>query len=850
MTRKNILAAALMLTATTAYSAPLSPAGAIARIPQGLFRLRSSVKTPTLSLIHEIKDSDGIDALFVFDNTDSDGFVILSADDMAAPVLGYCDSGEFDPNGIPPQLSLWLDGYARQIEHARKNASSFREGAPTWSDDWTPVEPMISSKWNQDTPFNNLCPEVNGSKSYTGCVATAMSQVMNYWKYPESGQGTITYRPVMVGKELSLDLSELTFDWEGMLDEYTAGNYTDREAEAVATLMKAAGYSVLMEYSPETSGAMSLYIRKALVDNFKYDGNTEYVERAYYSSSDWTALIYGSLLEGCPVIYDGQGSVGGHSFICDGYDSDGFFHMNWGWGGKSDGYFRLEALNPEYIGIGGFNGGFNFTQDAIINIRKPTGNPVTVSSEPCLAQCGSLTAFIEKGRLKFGTKDYPPTGWLNNSPEKLNFSMGFIFTPLDAEGSESFVIESVNMLKKVLDPGQYIPYISNGKITYSPYLTISKLDIPDGKYNVTLAATNLNNEDTEWKPVRVPYGCHASVIIDKTGDDITVTDYSTASATVIEMMSGSDFYYECPASIRCKFTNETDMQTTQSIAPVLIDSSGKIIYTSGSIFFILNPGESIEYVWDSVMTDPIKTHPEDDMDYTLAIYDSVHDMILNPDSETTVTMHPYPGIPTVSAKISCPGATMQNIDGKKVYVMPPSGDIEVCCTLDIEEGVFTYPLDIRIAEYTGNDDNEANFSESQFVFLTEGQSGDFRFTAGSDLFIKDTVYQISMCYETKSGNSPLGENALMMVSDNNGIEELPSDGMVPGFMIQGGVLHLYGAEGIRDVNIYGADGTILHSMRCNGEQELSLDINRFGKRPLLLQYTSGDNSTHLVRIIP
>ena len=170
---------------------------------------------------------------------------------------------------------------------------------------------------------------------------------MNYWKYPERGKGTITYTASTIQKRLSMNFAAKAFDWANMLDRYEAGQYDDTQAGAVAYLMKACGYAVKMDYGTDSSGALAMNVANALTRYFDYDGNIDYQLRQYYSSTEWAEKMYANLRDVGPVIYGGGSMIGGgHSFICDGYSSDGYFHFNWGWTGMSNGYFKLEGLNP------------------------------------------------------------------------------------------------------------------------------------------------------------------------------------------------------------------------------------------------------------------------------------------------------------------------------------------------------------------------------------------------------------------------------------------------------------------------------------------------------------------------
>lgn len=357
--------------ASLASAAPVSPDVALRRAIEDSPRL-----FPGNSCLAQYKSSiagpDGKAALYVFTYSGNDGFLLLPADDAVRPIVGYSVSNKFDMNDIPVQLDAWIDNYSAQIV-ASRDMGPYRKAA-TRADEKPEIKPMLTTQWSQSLPYFNQCPMIKNWRAVTGCVATAMAQVMKYWNYPRFGQGSITYTSTNVAQPLSMDFSETEFDWANMLDVYKAGEYTPEEALAVSTLMKACGYSVQMEYGTSESSAMADDIGLALQKYFGYDSGVKCVYRdTYGSQASWNQLIYNNLTNVGPVLYTGQSKDGGHAFVCDGYDGNGYFHINWGWGGLSDGYFLLEELTPSEVGTGGHYGGYNMSQRAFVGIIPPVG---------------------------------------------------------------------------------------------------------------------------------------------------------------------------------------------------------------------------------------------------------------------------------------------------------------------------------------------------------------------------------------------------------------------------------------------------------------------------------------------
>ena len=333
-----------------------------------------------------------VNGLYVFNVAKDEGFVIVSNDDRTEPILGYSDNGHFDPDNMPENMKAWLKGYADQIawlnEHGDEADAVATLPTLTGTPVKQPIAPLITTLWNQDTPYNDLAPyygvsggnyvysvtEVNGYEHCaTGCVATAMAQVMNFNRWPEGNSSAI---PSYTWENANVSLAGLpatTFDWNNMIDDYDSG-YTTAEGTAVAKLMRYCGQSVSMNYGP-SSGANTAKVADALKDYFDYSSTTTYKDRSLYTYAGWIELLYNELAQGRPMVFSGQSTGGGHAFVCDGYQSEDYFHINWGWGGQSDGYFKLSVMNPKEQGIGGSSSddGFNFGQGAIVGIQKNGG---------------------------------------------------------------------------------------------------------------------------------------------------------------------------------------------------------------------------------------------------------------------------------------------------------------------------------------------------------------------------------------------------------------------------------------------------------------------------------------------
>lgn len=294
------------------------------------------------------------------------GYVIVSGDDEMTELVGYAENGFFDAENVPPQMQLWLDGYAEYVAAVQSRKAKARKILLSDSPSVV-VEPLVTTKWNQDAPFNNFAPEYtddnnNTQRCATGCAATAMAQIMKFHNWPEQGVGHYSYEHQSFGT-ISSNFSEHVYDWTNMIDRYNNGEYSNVQADAVALLMKDCGVSLNMNYGP-VSGASIYSYTPAFKNYFRYSSRT--VNRSGCETAEFTKIITDELQEGRPIIYCGTGEDGGHAFVVDGYDTNYFLHVNWGWGGYSDGYFDMNYMDPTGLGIGGGSGAFKWNQGIVL----------------------------------------------------------------------------------------------------------------------------------------------------------------------------------------------------------------------------------------------------------------------------------------------------------------------------------------------------------------------------------------------------------------------------------------------------------------------------------------------------
>ncbi len=471
---------------------------------------------------------NGEPVFYLFNNGNDAGFTIVSGDDELPAILGYTLDGEYDPANVAPNFKYWLEETQREISwyYTRGGKARVIE-----KDERNVIEPMLTTRWNQSTPYNNLCPVVNGQTSVTGCVATAMAQVLNYNKWPDVGKGHVQFAE---NSRNYYHFEEHPFDYSQMLDIYANGDYTEAQANAVAELMLACGRAVRMGYSPSASGAADMNLHRGLIKYLKYNPGTGIRLRDYMTLDEWESLIYNELASNRPVIMCGSSSAGGHCFVADGYAGNGYFHFNWGWGGYEDGYFLLYSLNPTAGGIGSYEGGYNSRQSAIINMT-PAG--VADTEKDCYLvvqtylqheyneemECSSLQ--IKDGLV------YNPTG------NAFDLQIGVAFENANNPDDISYVIgwdQPETEMSGSLDPAHGFRSVEY----HEPKLA-------DGKYKVYIVYRTDLSKPFKKCPSADGYPSYVPLTVANGTVNYATTDIGTQETTlVVTGMSGFDNNYD------------------------------------------------------------------------------------------------------------------------------------------------------------------------------------------------------------------------------------------------------------------------------------------------------------------
>lgn len=464
----------------------------------------------SVGLSYTLKQIDSQkDAAYLFQVGEEGGYVLVSADDHVQTILGYTDAGHFDASDIPVNMQMWLMHYAEEIswasEHGAKSNGQMKASGQ-------PIAPLLGSIiWNQDKPYNNQCPyDSDGTRSYTGCVATATAQVMKFWNYPEKGTGSHSYYWTKTNGStqlLSADFGSTTYDWNNMLPSYRV-SYTTSQANAVAKLMYHIGVATEMGYSSKGSGTQTERAARALFNNFGYDKSLYTVRPDYIGFEAFGEQMLEELRAGRPVLMSGYTENDeGHAFVCDGFDGT-YFHINWGWGGAQNGYFALSALDPEEQGIGGAasGAGFHLGVMGVMGIQPDKGGELAPCSLGTLEMKLKSSKTISMDDKFIVSLNQIANIGLNDLEENCVIGLAIY------DNEDYFVNWFDGFYSQGLPSGYYYP----GDIDFEGNLS-SLTD--DGDYSIVPIFTDANQEYA-WA-METAYGTPTSIPFNKKGNVIT-----------------------------------------------------------------------------------------------------------------------------------------------------------------------------------------------------------------------------------------------------------------------------------------------------------------------------------------
>ena len=486
--RTALLAVGLTLFQVLAWAGPRSfqQAQAIAERQaalQGIIMDQQQVsKARKQYLLNGSSSSETATSYYVFDNGSDKGFTIVSGDDELPEIVGYSAHGNSEHLMKTEGCAAFLKAYQKFVAaftqgdaKARKILAEQRALKADGRYQQPKIEPLLGDiAWNQETPYNKMCPKYEGSKlSATGCVATAMAQVMMYYKYPKELKADI---PAYTTATNKLKVNAISkgekYDWDNMLPTYTEGEYNTTQADAVAKLMFHCGAAVQMDYG-DSSGA--LLRPEDMSTYFGYDADLlQEVYRSVYTLAEWKKILDRELEAKRPILYGGAASdESGHQFVCDGSDGEGLYHINWGWSGYSDGYFDITLLDPAVRGTGAGTSanGYNRNCSVIIGIAPDNG----IKDEPLVKEHSLYADAYEDHR-----KCTITNGERKNASEQFSLTVTPVFSNPTHNKFEGLVALGIRN-----EDGSYTP------ITQSKEVAMEAMK-PDGEYKIYYPNFNLN----------------------------------------------------------------------------------------------------------------------------------------------------------------------------------------------------------------------------------------------------------------------------------------------------------------------------------------------------------------------
>lgn len=623
----------------------------------------ASTENIHLSYIQKIKKStnDSLITYYAFNKGINNGFIIISGDDRAISLLGYADEGTFNYENLPDNMKYWLSNYDKELLTVTETTNTFAAKTQTETNQQTAVSPLLGNiKWNQDAPYNNLCPLIpptNTSRAVTGCVATGMAQIMMYYKWPVTGLGTNSYTSKTNNITSTANFGTTTYDWANITPTYTSTS-TESQKTAVSTLMFHCGVSVNMDYG-ESSSASTQAMAQALKNNFRFDQNMQRYLRNYYTRAEWTNFLMNELNASRPILYAGESKDGGHLFVCDGYDNNGLFHINWGWGGSSNGYFQISALDPSVQGIGGSSGGYNSVQEILIGVQKPASTTPTYN-------------IYTNDTLGYSTKTISRNGTFTLSATKtynkgVNTFAGSIGIALYNQLGFVSLIKS-NLVN--LAAGYGYPSISFSN-------TVINSNVAAGTYKIYLVY-KASSEST-WQIIRAPIGTPNYVNAEITANDIKFST-PTSTGPVLKLNSftktgnlyqnkqgrfnvsitNNGAEYNSVIGIYLEsFDNQTSYQLVSTETINIASGETRVVDFAGNI--TLAPGK----YYLATMYDPIN-NPEKTADVVqLGDYQLV-DILAEPTTTPTLSLTStisFPNTLQVDKKLATLTATIKNTTG-------------------------------------------------------------------------------------------------------------------------------------------------------------------------------------------
>lgn len=642
---------------------------------------------------------------YLFNIGESEGFIIVASDGRPSPILGYSTEGSISRENMPKACVEWLDANVSSVSIDNYNSKAI--SYPDFK-----VGPLLKSSWDQKDPYNRHCPidKTSGKHTATGCVATAAAQVMHYYKYPAQAVGKVEYEDRLQNELRSFDFSVMPLiDWNNITDTYTSES-SEKECDAVAELMNAVAHGARMQFSSETSLTYNYNAGHALIDFFGYHPDMHYYERALISDEEWIAIITAELKAGRPVLYEGANASIGHAFVCDGYDGKGYFHINWGWNGLSDGYYSLSLLNPKNQSTGGSDNGYSLRQTILCNIapKETTG---------LLPQ--------EKGLLNIDKLYFRDSSNFHISADvekvisPLSDAMLFFYSFNKGMKPFSGEICAAVVGGSDLSPISIVEVEDVGSQNYTTVrLPLADVSIPDGTYKVGFYYRT--SASKEWHPISsstngAPSGCQ---LIFKEGEATMSAIYPQVEPKMTDTLRHSRLYAYSDAVVSFELANSGDSRLETYAGIALMNEKGSLL-AAHTLPILCPPNDKVSVEIDM----PLKGISAGD--YLLMPF---YSNISNPTAEDIRPLAPEP----LSVSVEC--IVLIPADGSYLFIDSESPNLSLSAT-NLLSHDWAAPIKVEILTQDGT---SLGILEETELTLGSSATGKIEFDCSSIAMAKGT----------------------------------------------------------------------------------------------------------------
>lgn len=758
--------------------------------------------TLKLAYVGKKKQGSNDGMIYVFNKGLKDGYVIIAGDDRVEnEVLGYSDNGAFDYNQIPENMKYWLGEYERQIEFMQKNA--IEEKKVETKELSTSVAPLLGNiKWGQGSPYNLLCPTLaNGKKAATGCTATALAQIMYYWRWPDVGVGSLTYQ-YSGQPQITADFSKSQYQWDTMLPVYNA-NSSEESRLAVAKLMSDVGVGVRASYGLSTSAA-GTRVPIGMMDYFKYDKKMAYHHRAHYYAEEWEQMLRDELDAGHPVWYSGRDcDNSGHAFVCDGYTKDGYFHFNWGWNGSSNGYFLSNALNYYPMNL---DYDFDFRQ-AIVKDIYPNQEGSVEQGYLIMNSWSLLTTECKLGETIYvSLKDFESDHWhLMNYNIALNLYKGDELVQSSEVSSNTF-----DYLEKIAEIQGSIVLPEN---------------LPDGEYKLYPQYKVPVEPVSAYRTMKMPISISRYMIIKIANGDVSIEQPVLASKLSVKSFTFDDVV--CVDKVSRAYVtmiNRGNVDYYNDLFVTIYNSSFSLVEASSKQMVLLKVGEEKTYEFDLP---------------ALAEAGDYYAILTNSEGSPIVTK-------SFSVQIVKGSANLQIIKS----LTPASTEMpyyDISATAKIKNSGSFYAGNIELMIYG---DNNIYLRLYDYINIDTSGEKEVSFKGSFEDAEIDKEYTMALRrYDVANKSQVWGSQVkFKVVSGSSAIEDVESCRSAVYPNPAESYVTIESAEPIVQVNIYSISGTEVLRQVYNEANNVNLDVSSLASGLYLLRITKCDGTKETIKL--